>query len=55
VELTRNDLTRTSAAVQQELDRFQRYRKSDFRDIMLAFARMQIKWCQQVSIISTSF
>ncbi|KAI8053267.1 hypothetical protein BDF22DRAFT_683645 [Syncephalis plumigaleata] len=47
VETAGNELVRTSAAVQQELERCQRRKIQDFRDIMLNYARMQSKWCHK--------
>ncbi|KAI9597522.1 hypothetical protein BDF19DRAFT_435338 [Syncephalis fuscata] len=47
VEVAENELVRTSTDIQQELDRCQQQKLRDFRDIMLAYARMQSKWCRK--------
>ncbi|KAF9300228.1 Sorting nexin, cytoplasm-to-vacuole targeting pathway/endosomal sorting [Mortierella antarctica] len=47
LETTNADLEKISRAVQGDLDRFQRQKIKDLRDILLAYAKAHKKWCQK--------
>ncbi|KAG0090931.1 Sorting nexin, cytoplasm-to-vacuole targeting pathway/endosomal sorting [Podila epicladia] len=47
LETTNADLDKISRAVQGDLDRFQRQKIKDLRDILLAYAKAHKKWCQK--------
>ncbi|KAF9210420.1 Sorting nexin, cytoplasm-to-vacuole targeting pathway/endosomal sorting [Podila verticillata] len=47
LETTNADLDNISRAVQGDLDRFQRQKIKDLRDILLAYAKAHQKWCQK--------
>ncbi|KAF9409786.1 Sorting nexin, cytoplasm-to-vacuole targeting pathway/endosomal sorting [Podila epigama] len=47
LETTNADLDKISRAVQSDLDRFQRQKIKDLRDILLAYAKAHQKWCQK--------
>ncbi|KAG0337001.1 Sorting nexin, cytoplasm-to-vacuole targeting pathway/endosomal sorting [Podila humilis] len=47
LETTNTDLDKISRAVQGDLDRFQRQKIKDLRDILLAYAKAHQKWCQK--------
>ncbi|RUS23136.1 PX domain-containing protein [Endogone sp. FLAS-F59071] len=46
-EVTRKDLVGISADTQADLDRFQRQKVRDMRDMLLAYAKIHAKWCQK--------
>jgi sorting nexin-41/42 len=45
---TSKDLTTISSAIQADLDRFQRQKIHDMREMFLAYARHHVKWCETV-------
>ncbi|KAF8922780.1 Sorting nexin, cytoplasm-to-vacuole targeting pathway/endosomal sorting, partial [Dissophora ornata] len=47
LEGTNTDLDNISRAVQGDLDRFQRQKIKDLRDILLEYAKAHQKWCQK--------
>ncbi|KAG0262042.1 Sorting nexin, cytoplasm-to-vacuole targeting pathway/endosomal sorting [Mortierella polycephala] len=47
LETTNADLEKISRAVQSDLDRFQRQKIRDMRNILLAYAKAHQKWCQK--------
>ncbi|KAG0204659.1 Sorting nexin, cytoplasm-to-vacuole targeting pathway/endosomal sorting [Mortierella sp. GBA30] len=47
LETTNADLEKISRAVQSDLDRFQRQKVRDLRNILLAYAKAHQKWCQK--------
>ncbi|KAF9956557.1 Sorting nexin, cytoplasm-to-vacuole targeting pathway/endosomal sorting [Mortierella alpina] len=47
LETTNADLEKISRAVQSDLDRFQRQKIRDLRNILLAYAKAHQKWCQK--------
>ncbi|CAG8465388.1 2334_t:CDS:2 [Ambispora gerdemannii] len=47
LETSRKDLKNISGSIQEDLDRFQRQKVRDIRDMLLAYAKIQIKWCQK--------
>ncbi|KAG0043150.1 Sorting nexin, cytoplasm-to-vacuole targeting pathway/endosomal sorting [Gryganskiella cystojenkinii] len=47
LETTNADLEKISRAVQTDLDRFQRQKIKDLRDVLLAYAKAHQKWCQK--------
>ncbi|KAG0226006.1 Sorting nexin, cytoplasm-to-vacuole targeting pathway/endosomal sorting [Actinomortierella wolfii] len=47
LETTNADLDKISRAIQTDLDRFQRQKIKDLRDILLAYAKAHQKWCQK--------
>ncbi|RUS24041.1 hypothetical protein BC938DRAFT_474215 [Jimgerdemannia flammicorona] len=49
LEITRADLVDISADTQADLDRFQRQKVRDLRDMMLTYAKIHVQWCQKVS------
>ncbi|KAF8973454.1 Sorting nexin, cytoplasm-to-vacuole targeting pathway/endosomal sorting [Entomortierella lignicola] len=47
LETTNTDLDNISRAVQGDLDRFQRQKIKDLRDILLEYAKAHQRWCQK--------
>ncbi|CAO3597790.1 unnamed protein product [Absidia cylindrospora] len=47
LEITRNDLTGISRDVQADLDRFQQEKIRDLKEMLIAYARAHIRYCQQ--------
>ncbi|KAG0300681.1 Sorting nexin, cytoplasm-to-vacuole targeting pathway/endosomal sorting, partial [Dissophora globulifera] len=47
LETTNADLDNISRAVQGDLDRFQRQKIKDLRDVLLEYAKAHQKWCQK--------
>ncbi|KAF9976585.1 Sorting nexin, cytoplasm-to-vacuole targeting pathway/endosomal sorting [Actinomortierella ambigua] len=47
LETTNADLEKISRAIQTDLDRFQRQKIKDLREILLAYAKAHQKWCQK--------
>ncbi|KAF9163550.1 Sorting nexin, cytoplasm-to-vacuole targeting pathway/endosomal sorting [Actinomortierella ambigua] len=47
LETTNADLDKISRAIQADLDRFQRQKIKDLREILLAYAKAHQKWCQK--------
>jgi len=50
VELTHQDLALATSAIQADLDRFQRQKVSDMRDMMLDLVKAHRDFCRDVSI-----
>ncbi|KAG0171550.1 Sorting nexin, cytoplasm-to-vacuole targeting pathway/endosomal sorting [Apophysomyces sp. BC1034] len=47
LEITRKDLAGVSVDVQKDLDRFQREKIRDLRDMLIAYAKIHIRYCQK--------
>ncbi|KAL1915855.1 uncharacterized protein VTP21DRAFT_6243 [Calcarisporiella thermophila] len=47
LEVSSNDLVQISAAIQHDLDRFQQQKIADLREMLLAYARSHVKWCEK--------
>ncbi|KAI7862748.1 hypothetical protein BDF14DRAFT_1851175 [Spinellus fusiger] len=47
LEITRKDLSGVSVEVQADLDRFQREKIRDLRDMLIAYAKVHISYCQE--------
>ncbi|KAI9492119.1 hypothetical protein BDB00DRAFT_830303 [Zychaea mexicana] len=47
LEITRQDLAGSSTELQSELDRFQREKIKDLRDMLIAYAKIHIRYCQR--------
>ncbi|KAI9249736.1 hypothetical protein BDA99DRAFT_589927 [Phascolomyces articulosus] len=47
LEITRKDLSGASAELQTELDRFQKEKIKDLRDMLIAYAKIHIRYCQR--------
>ncbi|KAL0076885.1 hypothetical protein J3Q64DRAFT_1769646 [Phycomyces blakesleeanus] len=47
LEITRKDLAAASIEVQADLDRFQREKIRDLRDMLIAYAKVHINYCQK--------
>ncbi|CAG8518438.1 3319_t:CDS:2 [Ambispora leptoticha] len=47
LETSKQDLKNISVSIQEDLDRFQRQKVRDIRDMLIAYAKIQIKWCQK--------
>jgi sorting nexin-4 len=48
LELTRDDLAGISKDVQADLDRFQNEKIQDLKEMLIAYAKAHIRYCQQV-------
>lgn len=48
LEITRQDLTDISRDVQTDLDRFQQEKIRDLKEMLIAYAKAHIQYCQQV-------
>jgi len=46
-QLTSADLVTISMSIQADLDRFQRQKVKDIRDLLVAYAKIHMKWCQK--------
>jgi sorting nexin-41/42 len=49
MHLTAQDLKYSSSTIQADLDRFQRQKVADIREMCLAMARSHRDWCKKVS------
>lgn len=49
LEITRKDLAGASLDLQAELDRFQHEKIKDLRNMLIAYAKVHIQYCKQVS------
>lgn len=49
LDITRTDLTAISSELQSDLDRFQTEKIQDMRDMLIAYAKIHIRYCQKVS------
>ena len=47
MEITRKDLSGSSTELQTELDRFQKEKIKDLRDMLIAYAKIHIRYCQR--------
>ncbi|KAI7860990.1 hypothetical protein BDC45DRAFT_10740 [Circinella umbellata] len=47
LEITRKDLSGSSTELQKELDRFQKEKIKDLRDMLIAYAKIHIRYCQR--------
>jgi hypothetical protein len=47
--VTRKELVDVSANTQADLDRFQRQKIRDLRDMLIAYAKVHVKYCEKVS------
>ncbi|KAI8997906.1 hypothetical protein BDB01DRAFT_772871 [Pilobolus umbonatus] len=47
LDLTSNDLTTISSELQADLDRFQTEKIQDMRDMLIAYAKIHIRYCQK--------
>ncbi|KAI8138270.1 hypothetical protein BJV82DRAFT_717501 [Fennellomyces sp. T-0311] len=47
LEITRKDLAGASTELQGELDRFQKEKIKDLRDMLIAYAKIHIRYCQR--------
>ncbi|KAI8391209.1 uncharacterized protein BYT42DRAFT_556040 [Radiomyces spectabilis] len=47
LEITRKDLAGASVELQADLDRFQREKIKDLRNMLIAYAKVHIRYCQQ--------
>ena len=45
---TTEDLKNISASIQSDLDRFQRQKIHDLRDMLINYAKNHVEWCQKV-------
>lgn len=50
LDITRTDLTAISSELQADLDRFQTEKIQDMRDMLIAYAKIHIRYCQKVSL-----
>jgi sorting nexin-4 len=48
LDITKNDLTTISTELQTDLDRFQTEKIQDMRDMLIAYAKIHIRYCQKV-------
>lgn len=48
LDVTRKDLTEISSELKAELDRFQREKVKDLRDMLIAYAKIHARYCQKV-------
>lgn len=48
LQITRKDLVDISANTQADLDRFQRQKIRDLRDMLIAYAKVHVKYCEKV-------
>lgn len=51
LEITSTDLTAISTELQADLDRFQTEKIQDMRDMLIAYAKIHIRYCQKVLVI----
>lgn len=49
LDITKTDLTSISTELQSDLDRFQTEKIQDMRDMLIAYAKIHIRYCQKVS------
>ncbi|KAG9287346.1 hypothetical protein G9A89_023717 [Geosiphon pyriformis] len=47
LETSKIDLQNISTSIQEDLDRFQRQKVCDLRDMLIAYAKIQVAWCQK--------
>ncbi|ORY05254.1 hypothetical protein K493DRAFT_252912 [Basidiobolus meristosporus CBS 931.73] len=47
LEVINVELAEISSTIQLDLDRFQKRKELDLRDMLLAYAKAQVKWCQK--------
>jgi sorting nexin-4 len=50
LNITRDDLTGISRDVQADLDRFQQDKIKDLKEMLIAYAKAHIRYCQQVKM-----
>lgn len=50
LNITRTDLTAISSELQSDLDRFQTEKIQDMRDMLIAYAKIHIRYCQKVML-----
>lgn len=55
LEITRTDLTAISSELQSDLDRFQTEKIQDMRDMLIAYAKIHIRYCQKVIYLHVIF
>lgn len=48
LDITKTDLTTISTELQSDLDRFQTEKIQDMRDMLIAYAKIHIRYCQKV-------
>ena len=48
LETSQKDLKNISMAIQADLDRFQRQKVCDFRDMLISYAKHHAEWCRKV-------
>jgi hypothetical protein len=48
LQVTRKELVDVSANTQADLDRFQRQKIRDLRDMLIAYAKVHVKYCEKV-------
>lgn len=51
LDITRTDLTAISSELQSDLDRFQTEKIQDMRDMLIAYAKIHIRYCQKVGFL----
>jgi sorting nexin-4 len=51
LEITRTDLTAISSELQSDLDRFQTEKIQDMRNMLIAYAKIHIRYCQKVRFL----